>query len=368
MAEFQIITDYNLNTPWILTDTTLTDMAVGKLASLGSDQGDQLRAQTQVLQQQMAEIESLRDLIPKFSDANFVRIPYDFTAKTFKVTALWDITDIANSFPNRSLAGATDATIQRLIDFFNGINQVYSDIGSTTRLDPNYFRITYKDSPSDITTKTLISTRPPGVDSSTGQAYFYDDNNQRHDIILVKNEPFAVPINAAEYQNWLQMAALTRADALNKLFSKYQVASVTGEAIQWQVVKANGTGETFIGNIPVPTNNRALETVEGRVVLDPDGKYYRVTKSFIFGVRFAETEEVKAISPLNQPLIFAPTSDTLRDIRSRFSEATLQVTQRNASQQLLVNSLLVSYNYHFDAAANVLKAFSDLRNKVAGNV
>ncbi len=32
MAEFQIITDYNLNTPWILTDATLTNMAVGKLA------------------------------------------------------------------------------------------------------------------------------------------------------------------------------------------------------------------------------------------------------------------------------------------------------------------------------------------------
>ena len=368
MAEFQIITDYNLNTSWILTDSTLTDLAVGKLASLGSDQGDQLRAQNQVLQQQIVEIESLRDLMPKFSDANFTRISFDFTTMTFKVAASWDITDLANSFPNRSLAGATPETIQRLVNFFNGINQVYSDIGSTTRLSPNYFRITYKDSPTDTTTKTLISTRPPGVDAATGQTYIVDDNNQRQYIVLVSNEPFAVPFNSAEYQNWLQLAALTRADAINQLFSKYQLAPVKGEAIQWQVVSASGTGATFIGNIPVPTNDRNLETVVGQVVQDKDGKYYRITQSFVFGLRFAQYEEVTPLTPVSQPLIFAPTSDTLRDIRSRFSEATLQVTQRNASQQLLVNSLLVSYNYHFDAAANVLKAFSDLRNRIAGNV
>ena len=53
MPEFQIITDFNLNTPWILKDTSLVDMAVGKLASLGSDHGLQLRAQTEVLQQQV---------------------------------------------------------------------------------------------------------------------------------------------------------------------------------------------------------------------------------------------------------------------------------------------------------------------------
>ncbi len=367
MAEFQIITDYNLNTPWILTDAKLTDMAVGKLASLGSDQGIQLRAQTQVLQQQVADIEDLRDLMSKFSDANFVRFNLDLATNTYKASASWDISDISNSFPNRSVASATDATIQRLINFFNGINQVYSDVGSTSRLGPNYCRFTFKETPTDTTTKTIISTRPPALDPQSGFYYYMDQNNLRHYIVLIKNEPFAVPINSDEYQNWLNAAAATRADTISQLFAQYKLSPIPGDTVLWQVVTASGNGTTFFGTTPAQTTNRLLETVKNKVVLDPNGKYYWIKTPSTPGV-FAVTVEVKPLSSLDQPLIFAPSTDTLRDIRSRFSEAALQITQRNSSQQLLVNSLLVSYNYHFDAAANVLKAFSDLRNRLAGNV
>lgn len=367
MAEFQIITDYNLNTPWILTDATLTNMAVGKLASLGSDQGLQLRAQTEVLQQQVADIESLRNLMLKFADANFVRFNLDLTTNLYKPTASWDISDLANSFPNRSLASASDATVQRLIDFYNNINQMYSDFGSTTRLEPNYFKFTFKETPTDTTTKTLIRTTKPVLDEQSGFYYYMDDNNLRHYIVLIKNEPFAVPINMDEYQNWLMAAAATRANTITQLFSQYKLSPISGDTITWQVVTASGNGTTFFGGTPVPTTNRLKETVKNRVVLDPDGKYYWIKQPAV-GNTNAVAVEVKPLTPVDQALIFAPSTDTLRDVRSRFSEAALQITQRNSAQQLLVNSLLVSYNYHFDAAANVLKAFSDLRNRLAGNV
>ncbi len=366
MAEFQIITDYNLNTPWILTDATLTNMAVGKLASLGSDQGLQLRAQTEVLQQQIADIESLRNLMLKFTDANFVRFTLDLTTNTYKAGATWDISDIANSFPNRSVASATDATIERLINFFNGINQVYTDVGSTSRLAPTHYRITFKETPFDTETKTEIRTTPPIFDPQSG-FHYYMENNLRRYIVLVKNEPFAVPISSAEYQTWLVAAAAARANAINQLFSEYKLSPIAGDTISWQVVTASGNGTTFFGGTPVPTTNRLKETVKNRVVLDPDGKYYWIQQPAV-GSTNAVAVEVKPLTPVDQALIFAPSTDTLRDVRSRFSEAALQITQRNSAQQLLVNSLLVSYNYHFDAAANVLKAFSDLRNRLAGNV
>jgi len=366
MPEFQIITDFNLNTPWILKDTSLVDMAVGKLASLGSDHGLQLRAQTEVLQQQVADIEAVRTLISKFSDANFVRFNLDLTTNTYKAGASWDISDIANSFPNRSLASATDETLARLINFYNGINQVYADVGSTSRLAATHYRITFKETPFDTTTKTMITTNPPIFDPQSGFHYVMENNLRRY-IVLVKNEPFAVPISSAEYQTWLTAAATARANEITKLFSQYKLSPITGDTIQWQVVTSSGSGTTFYGPTPVPTTNRLKETVKNSVVLDPDGKYYWIKTASTPGVD-AVAVEVKPLTPVNQPLIFAPSTDTLREIRSRFSEAVLQITQRNSAQQLLVNSLLVGYTYHFDAAANVLKAFSDLRNRLAGNV
>ncbi len=368
MAEFQIITDYSVNKPWILTDATLTDMAVGKLASLGSDQGNQLRAQTQVLQEQVAAIESLRDLMPKFSESAFIPMSVNVATSTLKIGASWDISDLANTFPNGNLPPNTsDATIQRLIDFYIGINQMHTDVGSTNFVGTTNYRITYKTSPSDLTMKVVVSSTPPQFDPFA-QQYYIEINQQRQYIVLVKTEGFAVPLNANQYQTWLSQVALARDSAVSQLFTKYQLTPVTGDTIQWQVVTANGSGSLFFGNLPVATTNVFQETEVGKIVQSGDGKYYRIKTPFVFGVTFATFDEIKPVTPLNKPLLFAPSTDTLRDIRGKFSEAALQVTQRNASQQLLVNSLLVSYNYHFDAAANVLKAFSDLRSRVAGNV
>ncbi len=368
MTEFQVITDYSVNKAWILTDATLTDMAVGKLASLGSDQGNQLRAQTQVLQEQVADIEFLRDLMPKFSESAFVPINVNVATSALKIGASWDISDLANAFPNGNLPPNTaDATIQRLIDFYNGINQMHTDVGSTNFVGATNYRITYKNSASDLTTQVVVSTTPPILDTQAGQ-YYIEINQQRQYIVLVKSEGFAVPINANQYQTWLSQAAVARDSAVTQLFTKYQLTPVAGNTIQWQVVTANGTGSLFYGNLPVATTNVFQETEVGKIVQSGDGKYYRIKTPFVFGVAFATFDEIKPVTPLTKPLLFAPSADTLREIRGKFSEAALQVTQRNASQQLLVNSLLVSYNYHFDAAANVLKAFSDMRNRVAGNV
>ncbi len=380
MAEYQIITNYaenNLDPPWILKDTNLIDMAVGKLASLGSDQGLQLRAQTSVLQQQVRDIEALRDLMTKFTDANFVRFSIDTKTRTYKVEAPWEISALADSFPLRSIANAPSETIQKLIDFYKGINEELADVGSASRLAETHYRIAFSHVGSaaiqtDLVTKDNLKILNP----TTGEAMYRDSYGSWVDIKLISKEPFAVPINSAEYQSWLQMAAEKRAEAINQLLGQYQLSPVSGDTILWKYAPGTGIDSTFLGNIPVVSSNREAETEVGRVVqyTDPTDttatpKYYVISTPFsLVPFKVATYYEVVPVTPLAKPLIVSPTSDTLRDLRSRFSEASLQISQRNASQQLLVNSLLISYNYHFDAAANVPQAFNDLRSRLAGNI
>ncbi len=391
MAEFQIITDYRLDnnqsTPWILNDDTLITTAVGTLGSLGSDQGIQLSLQTEVLKQQVADIEKLQSLVAKFSDANFLRFSVDQATSTIKITSSngtqvsWDIGSIADSFPARTIpAVTTDPKIQSLIDFYNGIKQVYESIDLTFPLSPNFYRVTYKYSPTDPFDQVVISTDPPGFDSTENKYYVVDRNRNIYYFTgRPVVEPFVVPASATEYQRWLLDAAVARSNQIDALFTQYGMSDdwfiqqgltpIQGDKVLWQVATTNGA--MFLGDLPVPTSNVFLETTVGRVVKDAFGIYYRIKTPFaiVGGLPvYATFEAVTPISSLTKLLKIAPSYETLRDIRSRFSEKALQITQRNASQQLLVNSLLVSYNLYFDAAANVLKALNDLQSRLAGNV
>lgn len=382
MAEYQIITNYadnNLNPPWILKDTNLIDMAVGKLASLGSDQGLQLRAQTAVLQQQVQDIENLRDLMTKFTDANFVDFNVDTKTQTVTTTAPWDISALAGSLPSPYVGGPSSDTTQKLIEFFKGINSELEDLGSTNRLAETHYRISFTHLGSTALQTAVVSKADLiTYNPNTGGVMYRDSYGFLVDIKLISKEPFAVPRDASEYQSWLRTAAEWRAEALNALLNKYQLSPVTGDMIRWSYSAVPGSGNTFLGNTPVVSVNPYAETVVGRVVQytapasvanpNPTTKYYLIKDPWRSIFDIADAVEVFPVTPLSQPLIFSPTPETLRDLRSRFSEASLQISQRNASQQLLVNSLLISYNYHFDAAANVLKAFNDLRSRLAGNV
>jgi len=65
---------------------------------------------------------------------------------------------------------------------------------------------------------------------------------------------------------------------------------------------------------------------------------------------------------------FKPTSDQIISWKSQYAEKIIVITQRSSDQQLFVNNLAQKYQYAFDAATYVLKAFTAMLTSAANNV
>lgn len=377
MTDFTVITDYSLNTPWVLTDSTLQDLAIGRLASLGSQQGSQLRSQVNVLQEQIAAVEALKEKVTDFLPPNFDR----FVVKsdgTLGLVASLDISTLSAillppgptspfdviRLDDGSRPDPNYPTVTQLINFYAGFKDL------VTLPPPDGYRITYQTStispPQQILLKNL-----PAVDPATGQrVFFVSDGITTSRAFMTNAEGFVNPPSTQTYQQWLQAAALKlSATTLTTLTA--DGINAQGETMQWRVVTPGArSGTVLFAGVATETGalSLLLQTSVGSIVHASDGKYYRVTASMVPGISVTQYEEVVPVTPVATPLIVAPTSATLRDIRSQYSEKILRETQRNSAQQLLTNKLLISQNYHLDAATNVLKAFTDLHARLAGSV
>ncbi len=69
-----------------------------------------------------------------------------------------------------------------------------------------------------------------------------------------------------------------------------------------------------------------------------------------------------------KPCIKIPTNRQQSEILSQYSDKVVRITQRSTEQTSYVNALTQRYNYFYEAATNILKAFTNLWSSLVSNI
>lgn len=102
---------------------------------------------------------------------------------------------------------------------------------------------------------------------------------------------------------------------------------------------------------------------EGSVVQMADKTYRYVVKA-----PEDVTNPFHLIPTTVKPCIKDPTNLEQSEFLSQYSEKIVRITQRSTEQTTYVNALVQRYNYYFEAATNILKAFTNLWATLSSNI
>jgi hypothetical protein len=386
MPNIDVITDYATNEVWTIdtqNDTIIKNIALGKLASLGSVQGFKLQEQVQVLESMLDAVDTLKSKIADFVPENFGQFTFDADGK-LALKPPQDISDIWSTslfFQGLPVINAPTDVVDRFINFY----EKFKDLNpSNPPVVANTSRTTYQDpfsgNPVSVLTE-LVVTVP--ADGSAGffqpfrreglEAYTFmmvPTGTGSAQVVVSSMENFMRRVEGGpEYSAVIESVANARSAQLQTQFSTDALPNVPLDTVQWRVTAPgarNGlTG--YSGPVQSLSSTLTLVTTQpiGTLIKTELGVTYRVTQPSVFGLP-AGLEVVELVPPPNR--FIAPSDDTLRSIRSQYADKIVIATQRSSQQQLFINSILQKFNYHFDAATNVLKAFNDLSNRMAGNI
>lgn len=99
----------------------------------------------------------------------------------------------------------------------------------------------------------------------------------------------------------------------------------------------------------------------GKVVLTDNN-----VSEYIYTDKYRVIQSVKIST--TEPFFYKPTNDQIINWKGQYAEKIIVITQRSSDQQLFVNNLAQKYQYAFDAATYVLKAFTTMLNSAANNI
>lgn len=102
---------------------------------------------------------------------------------------------------------------------------------------------------------------------------------------------------------------------------------------------------------------------EGSVV-QMDDKTYR----YVVRAPGDIANPIHLIPATAKPCVRNPTNLQKSDWLSQYSDKVVRITQRSTEQTTYVNALVQRYNYYFEAATNILKAFTNLWASLSGNI
>ncbi len=111
-------------------------------------------------------------------------------------------------------------------------------------------------------------------------------------------------------------------------------------------------------------DEKTLSSNIGSVVKKTDGSYWYIRKS----------ENASGIT--YDPIEVEPPKVGLKDLTNRqksevlsqYSDKVVRITQRSTEQTTYVNALTQRYNYFYEAATNILKAFTNLWSSLVSNI
>ncbi len=130
MANFEIITDYDKEIIWNLSDnngTVIQATAVGELAKIGSELGEKLAEQTEVFRDMVDSINDLRDNSSKFTPASFPAM--QIIAGKITLPAEQDVTSLVSAGINIYSTATNVADIDKLVALEKWLDEAF---GPTT--------------------------------------------------------------------------------------------------------------------------------------------------------------------------------------------------------------------------------------------
>ncbi len=384
MATFEIITDYENNIVWDLSDkngTILHATAVGELAQIGSKLGENLDEQTEVLRDMVDSISELRENSAKFVPASFPAM--QIVSGKITLPAEQDITALVSAGINIYSAQTSVADIDRLVALERWLDQAFGPTTSPAT------KVTYQ-LPGETTDAWLvvkdavpIPTLPPGAvpQTSTGSVQLnkpFATEGQTGTFMLVTNargetvqvtlksmdEVFSKVSSLKEYQDYIESLSLKRSQEAVSILNIDNITGFEFDTIEWK--KSGDANFSYAGLPVVSIQASALASTvspAGTILVTEAKDYY-----YVVSAKTASANAVTQKIVVGNSYLIAPTDAGLSLIRSRYGDEITIATQLSANQGLFVNELMQKHTMHFEAASNVLKAFVDLMNRVSNQV
>ena len=110
-------------------------------------------------------------------------------------------------------------------------------------------------------------------------------------------------------------------------------------------------------------DEKTVSNYVGTVVKMPDGKY-----AYIVDTVTNQGIEYIPVGVTPTACLKSPTDLQKSDILSKYSDKIVRITQRSTEQGNYVTALVQRYNYSFEAATNILKAFTNLGSTLVSNI
>jgi hypothetical protein len=365
---------------------SLRNLLIGKFAFLGSEAGVQLKNQTLEMQKVVDSVNYVSDILDQiktpliWSDKPNLKLNLD---NQVGISPSVIANDSGVEFTNSKNAYKT------LINsgLYLGLSTNYSFIDNYT--GSPILRVIENTSIKKISSLDealqLTATNPSLIltfdDIDSPSALFYNGWGLGAPNEISRPEAFVVPKTKGELLIWEQYPSILQAfnNTKNILLNesilytpggdKPDLSNVLSAKININanmvMVKDSSGGEIPYSFKKVSPDDKLIQDIHTVFILSDDTnappKYY-----------FSEGNGV--VKELNAPLytvipfVYNPTTDEVQSWRSQFAEKQVQLTQKSATLQNFLNELIQIYNYTFEAATNLLRAFSSLLSDISRNL
>lgn len=384
MPDFEIVTNYETNEIWTVSDPdgrVIQATAVGELAKIGSDLGAKLAEQTEVLREMTDSIVDLRDNAEKFTPASFPAM--QIKSGLIYLPEEQDISPQLAAGIDIYSPSASLADIDKLVALEAWLDQTFGPSISPA------LKVTYRlpDQTTDkwvvlkdvlpiptlaagsvpvTTTGALALNKPFFQVGQTGTLMLVKDAEGETIIVALKtmDEVFSKVSTAEEYQNYIRSLIFKRSTDAVATLNDNNIKNFNYDTIAFTL---ENSGSTYYAKLPIVSiQDSALAGTTA-----PAGTILKTEKNEYHYVSVAKTASANAIlskAEIGSSYLIAPDVVTLSSIRSSYGDEITVATQIGSQQALFVNELMQKHTMHFEAASNALKAFVDLMNRVANQV
>jgi hypothetical protein len=407
-----IVIRQGLDEPWELNgsditkpdDIVLLNLAVGQLAKIGSDYGDQIAIQANVtaeigeavniVQDRSAEVASKLDTWSQPVDFGITSAPavssiinkqYDPTEPSnvvVKLKAVMDILDTADVFYDSSqfvTASFSARNPNGIVSFVSSSVFPQQNISLDFTVSPPIA------TPLPVDDLIIYHKWLPGVGPDPMLSVNLDGTTYTINSSAIK--PLWIPSSTTEITN-LQLSAQASSAAANTalLLDKTQVLPTPSDTVDPATLPADSkvTLDVVVGDASatrfkvsdqppqyyypsvsldqlktVTTSKDLVAQDENTIVKVSTGGYAWVFDSNFNGLR------LKTVTP--ESFVASPTPLQKASWLSQYSDKIVKITQRSAEQTNFLKMLTDRYTYFYDAATNVLQLLASLARQQARN-
>lgn len=368
---------------------SLRNLLIGKFAFLGSEAGVQLKKQTLEMQKVVDSVNYVSDILDE------IKTPLVWSDKPNLLLNLDD--QIGYPIPKNINIPLSD------VDEFIYFTKILNNSGLNFGLSTNYIfkRVIEGQSVNQVLENTSIkiisnyleaaemSKTYPNLIFATGELnstktsfFLYSETQRSNPIIEISRpEAFVIPQSESELSIWEEYPSILQAfnntkDLLLNETILYTPGGVNPDPASIINSKVNINANMAMvkdlmgGAVPyifkkVSPTDKLTQDIHTVFTLTDDKN---IPPKYYFSSAVGIVNELNPTNFSVTPFIYKPTNDDVQSWRSQFTEKQVQLTQKSATLQNFLNELIQIYNYTFEAATNLLRAFSSLLSDISRNI